>query len=841
MKKIHLVCNAHIDPIWLWKLEDGIAEALSTFRVAADFCDRYDGFVFNHNEALLYEMVEKYEPELFERIKKLIKDNKWFVIGGWYVQPDCNMPSGEAMARQISYGRHYFKSRFGVEPTTAINFDSFGHSRGLVQLLAKSGYDSYLFCRPNLYEIELPALDMVWEGYDGSSIVAQRHFTGYSNHQKGGSIVNIEKYLTDYPDRQTGLVLWGIGNHGGGPSEEDLKNIEKLRSEQKDYEIIHSTPEEYFKIIVAGKNSLPVFRQSLNYIFVGCYTSQIRIKQKYRQLENDLFAAEKMSSAACAMTGMAYPHKDLLEAQKDMMLVQFHDVLCGTSIKPAEDDILRQIDHGLELCARARTDAFFALAVKEEIAEKDSVPLFVFNPHPYEVSGIYECEYSLPIMNRSPEFNMPRLYQDGKEVLCQPERELSYLAIDWQKRIVFDAKLAPLSLTRFDIKTELLPQKPVPALKENNGVICFETGDMKFEINTKTGAADKYIINGVNYIKEGAFLPITLTDSDEAKVTNSDSNHDPWAMHQKSFRADEKRFVLASEEETAVFCGFKDRKVNPVRVIEDGNVRTVVEVLFKYNESYVNQRYLLPKKGTQIGIKMTVYWNEQSRALKMRVPTTLQNSIYTGQTMFGREEMPSNGNEAVSQKWSACSSLDTGKCVITYNDGFYGSDCLDGEIRLTLLRSAVYSYLCLDYGADYRGNSFLQRFDIGEREYNIWFDAGETNELMRKAERTSLSLNEKPYMQAFFPPKGNMHAESFVKIEGSDTVIMSALKKCDPSQGEKYIIRLFEPTGNESALTLICEKLDITYPAEIKGFEILTLCLDVLKNEIKVLEGAFDL
>ncbi|MBQ0009832.1 MAG: hypothetical protein KBS76_01860, partial [Ruminococcus sp.] len=148
MSNLHLICNAHIDPVWLWELDEGVAETLSTFRVAADFCESYNGFIFNHNEAMLYEWVEEYDPALFARIQKLVREDKWHIMGGWYLQPDCNLPSGESFVRQILAGKNYFMDKFGVEPKTVINFDAFGHSRGLVQIMKKSGYDSYIFCRP---------------------------------------------------------------------------------------------------------------------------------------------------------------------------------------------------------------------------------------------------------------------------------------------------------------------------------------------------------------------------------------------------------------------------------------------------------------------------------------------------------------------------------------------------------------------------------------------------------------------------------------------------------------------------------------------------------------------
>ena len=149
MAEIHLVCNAHIDPVWQWEWEEGAASAVSTFRAAADFCEEFDDFVFCHNEALLYQWVEEYEPKLFKRIQKLVAAGKWHIMGGWYLQSDCNMPSGESIIRQMQIGRAYFREKFGVENTTAVSFDAFGHNRGLVQLLKKAGYDSYLFMRPS--------------------------------------------------------------------------------------------------------------------------------------------------------------------------------------------------------------------------------------------------------------------------------------------------------------------------------------------------------------------------------------------------------------------------------------------------------------------------------------------------------------------------------------------------------------------------------------------------------------------------------------------------------------------------------------------------------------------
>ena len=199
MKRLHLICNAHIDPIWQWEWEEGASAALSTFQSAANLAKDFD-YIFCHNEVTLYKYTEKYAPALFEEIKKLVKQGKWHIMGGWYLQPDCVMPCGEGIVRQIREGEIYFEEKFGVKPTTAVNFDPFGHSRGLVQILTKCGQDSYMFMRPyGKYmwnQLKLPAEYFIWEGYDGSRVKASR-ITEY-NSDLGKATEKIQKDI----DRQ---------------------------------------------------------------------------------------------------------------------------------------------------------------------------------------------------------------------------------------------------------------------------------------------------------------------------------------------------------------------------------------------------------------------------------------------------------------------------------------------------------------------------------------------------------------------------------------------------------------------------------------------------------------
>lgn len=262
-RTIHLICNAHLDPVWLWEWEEGAAAAISTFRTAADLCEESGTFVFNHNEAILYSWVEDFDPALFARIQRLVRAGRWHIMGGWYLQPDCNMTSGESFVRQILLGRQYFAEKFGARPTTAINFDPFGHTRGLVQIMARSGYDSYVFCRPGQEDCRLPDSPFVWEGYDGSHVLAVRPW-GFYLSALGRAVEKVNNYLKARPQDNPGIMLWGVGDHGGGPSRADAQALDEMAAAGGEAHLLHSTPEAYFAEVRAQGKDLPVRRADIN-------------------------------------------------------------------------------------------------------------------------------------------------------------------------------------------------------------------------------------------------------------------------------------------------------------------------------------------------------------------------------------------------------------------------------------------------------------------------------------------------------------------------------------------------------------------------------------------------
>jgi len=807
-RNIHLICNAHLDPVWLWEMPEGMAETLSTFRTAAEFCEEDEDFIFNHNESVLYDWVMRFEPELFKRIQKLVKAGRWNIMGGWFLQPDCNMPSGESFVRQIQTGRQFFKEHFGVEVTTAINFDPFGHSRGLVQIMKQAGYNSYLFGRPRPEELDLPSEDFLWVGFDGSEIAARR-FHGWYNTMYGEARIDIEERLrTMPPGNEPMAILWGVGDHGGGPSRKDLKDVNALIKETDKLNIMHSTPQRYFKEMEKHRSGLKKHEKGINPWATGCYTSMVRIKQKHRQLENELYATEKMLTAASMQGLMTYPRHELGQAQEDLLLSQFHDSLPGSSIEPTEGSLLDTLGHGLEILSRLKIQAFFALSKGQARAKEGQMPVLVYNPHAYTVDTVVECEFNMPEQFRDGRFANYQVYNGKKQIPAQIEQELSNLNLDWRKRVVFKAFLLP-GMNRFDCIREIKNNKPAIKMKKRKGKVVFKTKELLVEINTRTGLVDKWRVNGKTCSEQKTFEPLVIDDIP-----------DSWGMFETAYKKIAGRFKLASRKVGTAFSGVTTKLLDSVRIIEDGQTRTVIESILAYNNSFIVLRYKLPKQGTVIELDVRVFWNEKDKMLKLSVPVDFGDGDYLGQTAYGVEKLMNNGNEVVAQKWTAVISKKKNLAITCINNGTYGSDYSFKGIRLTLLRGCGYSTEPCPGDVPVQ-DRFTPRMDQGERKFTFWFNAGAVSKRIKHVDREALAHNEKPFSLTFFPQGGTGAKPKPAVIVSGDVVQVSAIHKA--VKGENYVIRLFEPTGRARKVKVALPTIGKQTTVKMEGFEIKTL------------------
>lgn len=761
-KRFHMICNAHIDPIWQWDWPEGVSATLSTFYSAVKLCSEFD-YIFCHNEVTVYKYVEEYAPQLFEEIKKLVKAGKWHIMGGWYLQPDCNMPSGESLVRQIREGQRYFKEKFGVVPTTAINLDPFGHSVGLVQIIKKCGQDSYLFMRPFASELSLPSDQFIWRGLDGSEIKATR-IGGYGTPlgKSAESLIN----KTKWQPFSVGTALWGVGNHGGGPSKKDLEDIRDQLLTREDAEFIHSTPEKFFSEIEPSE----IVDTSLRISMPGCYTSMYRVKKLHAQLENEINMAERLSCVAY-MTGAldTYPENEIETAVQDLLNAEFHDVLPGTSVQCGEDAGIRYLNHGMLEAERAKIKAYFALSKAQPPAGEGELPVVVFNPHPYEITDNVECEFTLADQNWSEEISskIRVVDNDGNAVPYQIIKEESNLTLDWRKRIIFEAKLKPLALSRFSVYVDLEPSEK----KQRESLFTFDNGRKRVEIDEATGLLKSYKIDGVEYLGKDFGLCFF------------DDNADPWGMGKNQLLrmgTNEKRFITSSHP-SGVFEGMKS-----VQVIENGDIYLGIEAFFECDSTRARILYKIYKANDDIDIDVTLFMGDINKIVKLCVPFAKDGTLI-GQTAFGTEKLFMDARENIAHRFVATDLGDT--CVALFNSGVYGSHYENGKLYMSLARGVTYCAHPIAERQLIPNDRFTKKIDQGESNYSFRLSVTKRNQLERKAEE----FIRKPYSLNIFPvPEKNTRVNDLEISLGGDAISMPAMKKsCDKNA---VIFRLLNNT-----------------------------------------------
>ena len=288
-----MIGNAHIDPVWFWRWQEGYHEVKATFRSALDRMNETPGFIFTCACADYYRWVEENEPALFEEIRRRVQEGRWVIAGGMWIQPDMNVPSGESIARHLMMSQRYFRERFGITVQTGYNVDTFGHNAMLPQLLRRAGISSYVWMRPQLHENSaVPQGSMLWESPDGSQVAAHRIAFEYTRaHDLPGKLQKTFE-LSDQLS-QPMMCFYGVGNHGGGPTIENLAQIEAYKaSGERGDEVDYGSPDAFFAMLRAEGHPLPVWNQELQHHASGCYSTHSTSKKKMREAENALLRME---------------------------------------------------------------------------------------------------------------------------------------------------------------------------------------------------------------------------------------------------------------------------------------------------------------------------------------------------------------------------------------------------------------------------------------------------------------------------------------------------------------------------------------------------------------------
>jgi alpha-mannosidase len=768
-RTVHMIGNAHIDPVWLWQWPEGYQEVRATFRSALDRMNETPGFVFTHTSVLFLQWVEESDPEMLAEIQARIAEGRWQVVGGWWIEPDCNIPSGESFVRQGLYGQRWLLDRFGVTATTGANLDSFGHNASLPQILAKQGMDSYVFLRPKPEEnAAVPGPLFRWEAADGTAVTAYRIPHEYCAPQDDLGD-HVENSLATLPAGADELaVFYGVGNHGGGPTRANLRSIAEL--DGRDGAALRlSSLRSFFDAVDSGE--LPVWRGDLQYHAAGCYTTHSGIKRWNRRAENLLQRAEKWSVVADALGAQPYPLRELSEAWQLLLFNQFHDTLAGTSIEPAYEDARDQIGHASSIASLAFNRAVQSIARQVDIPEDDSTfPILVFNPHPWPLRQDVELEFN---------WMKPEGLRLADGVPLQTTRSLTTMSAN-RARLVFPADVPPLGYRLYRVERGAIETEEL-AVTETT----LENEHVLLELDPSTGRIVRLVhkASGADVAGDGAHASV-ITD-----LT------DTWGHE-----------VEAYDDVEGEFGGVS------VSLVENGPVRSMLRVESSYGASRLREDYVLSAHASHVDVHVRLDWYEQLKLLKLRYPTSVETATSTFETPYGHLEREANGHEDPGQSWVDVSGGGRGLTVI--NDAKSGYDVRGGDIGISAVRSPVWAWHDpreLEPGGDF------DYMDQGRQTFRIrlvphageWRDADVPRlaaELLQPAFAMFESFHEGP-----LPASG-----SYVD-GGHGSVVFTVLKA--EEDGDGWVLRGFESAGREAnaSVELFGRTIELAFGAnEIK-------------------------
>lgn len=805
-RKIHLIGNAHLDPIWLWRWQEGCGEVLQTFRSALDRLNEYPDFVFTCSSASYYKWVEEIAPDMFEEIRERVKEGRWVPVNGWWVQPDCNIPSAESFARQALYSQLYYNEKFGRICKTAYNVDSFGHSGMLPQLIKNGGMNAYVMMRPGPHEnAEIPNM-FTWESLDGTRIPTFRipAESGYgANSAEDISRTRdfSEKLMAE--ENHGMMIFYGVGNHGGGPTRRCIEYLESQLKKDGYHDMKFSSPDAFFEAHCLEKVDLPIWKDDLQHHASGCYSATSLVKQLNRRLENSLYFSEAFATVASKTAGMRDRTEDFKEAWRDVCFNQFHDILCGCSIMEAYDDVNAAMGHALTISDRIQNEAFLRIArridtwidgVSDPVCEvrghscgKFPRPVVVFNPLSFPIK--------VPVRTYHPSKQVKD--DAGNDVIFSNVR--SSRSNDSHLDTVFIADVPAVGYAVYWLKPCWNENSDLPEVHIDTDVsvhdFSMENEYLKVSFDKHTGFITSLVDKKSGYDYASEDKPIAVP------TVISDSKTDTWAH--MVFRFHDIKGIM---------------KLEKIELVEYGNARAVIRTRHSFGGSYLVQDFILASGQRILRSKCKALWTEDFTLLKMSFPVGGENRINTYEIPGAYIKRPTNGEEEPAGRWGAISFDDGGRRTLALlNDSKYSYDCPDNDLRLTVIRNVIF--------ADHYSNRPAANFNFTDEgiqrfEYGVFVCDGEAEKSNIMNEAAMFNIRPAAVPESFH--KGVLpQRKGFLSVD-RDNIIMTALKFCEDGSGD-CIARFYETRGEDTRAHIVCEMLNADFNVDFGHNEIKTL------------------
>ena len=783
-KVLHIIGHSHIDAAWLWPWRDGEDAVLTTFRSALNRMRETPGFCYTHSSSAHYRWVERADPALFAEIRQRIGEGRWEVVGGWPVEPDCNIPATESFVRHSLYGKRYCQSSLGVDVKIGFNPDSFGHAAGLPTILRRAGYGYYVFMRPQEHEMDLPLL-FWWEGPDGSRVLVSRIWHDYD---ADADDVRPAANGAFAPGFNHAAFFLGVGDHGGAITREQLRQVLDLRKDPGLPELRFSTLRAFFQEIESspGFVSLPVVKGELQHHARGCYSAYGEGKYLNRRAERSLMQAESIALVANLSAGRVYPGAEFSDAWWKVLFCQFHDMLAGTSLYSDYQEVRDSIGYACEVAQTSKIEALETMAKRVDLSQVEEGAVFLFNPLPWRRKALVEFYTG---SNPSGHARITHLLsKDGVKVPVQ-WRPSESMTPSWFPRIHAWVELPSCGYKVFELAHGEAPK--AEAFKD-------------FATVSETGF-------GISSLK--AEDGTELLAGSIGLVVVSDTS-DTWAHGVKQFRQEMGRPTLISSA-----------------IVEDGPVTRVTRHRARWRDSEIVLDIAQFAGMDFIELHFVIDWREHEQILKLEIPTALANPRVSAKVPCEALERSANGEEEPYQDWVGVEGRlnNADYTVALINNSTYSYDCLNGLLRTVLIRSAPFARHNPNQ-VPYNDDNAWQ--DQGRQERRFWLMCGRGSyrelALDRRAEELQTPAE---YVMDSAHLGAEPWEKSFLEVMPSNVWVL-AVKQAEVQVDNRgnaassgTILRIQERSGSATKASVKSPALGLDRTIDLAPWELKTLLI----------------
>jgi len=764
---IHLIAQSHIDVVWLWRLQETKRKCARTFSTVLRLMEEFPELSYTQSQALLYELVKEKYPDLYKEIKQKVSEGRWHPIGSTWVEPDCNIPNGESLVRQILHGKRFFRREFGLDSDVLWLPDSFGYSWALPQILKKTGI-KYFFTTKLTWNdtTKFRHNTFWWQGIDGSKVLSHAPAVGLE-----GSIApkDLKKSWEGFVEKEESpetLQTFGFGDGGGGPTKEQIESWRILRTIVGLPPSTFSSVTGFFKVVEEHAGELETWDDEL-YLekHRGTYTTLGWVKRENRQAESQLYATELLSVLGWIFGATAasrrYEQDQIEKAWKKLLLNQFHDIVTGTSIAEVLDDVRKDFAEIRRTCEQLQHRALSGLVknVKRRTREYDFA---IFNPLAWKRN----------------EYVLLEVKSKGKNFLVLDDhgRAVDHQILGRKKGIVhllcYLENVPPFSFANLVVSPSTTQPAAAAPWKISHRLV--DTPLYRLRLDSKghfTSLYDKTLRREL--IAKGARANVFQSFKDTPK------QWDAWEIDPEY---PSKQFELL--------------KFNRIRILEMGPLRAAIRIEHKSDSgSSVSQDIRFYHKSRRIDFLTSVRWKEKQTLLKVSFPLNVKTSNATYEIQFGALQRTTKPTElrhramyeVPAQQWADLSEQKAGVSLI--NDCKYGYDASENRLRLTLLRSPHYPH-----PLDPLRLTDNRVTDQGDHQlsYALYPHAGDwrTGETLQRARE----FNQVPLVI-----RGSADRISPLISYASSSIIVDCIKKAEDS--DDVIVRIHEAHGQPAKVT----------------------------------------